>query len=84
MSGGEWTTEELEDLIADAITDSLDMDWTSRDGARFVLRELADHGLHIVPSVAQSTPAPMPVVEDENDDRPAWELKTGLREEDLQ
>lgn len=30
-----------EDDIADAISDSMDMDWTSRDGARAVVRYLA-------------------------------------------
>lgn len=34
------TEEELTDLISDAITDSLEMDWTSRDGARAVVRAL--------------------------------------------
>ena len=28
---------DLEDDIADAISDSMDMDWTSRDGARAVI-----------------------------------------------
>ena len=32
--------EELIDLIADAIDDSLDMDWVSTDGAKSVLRAL--------------------------------------------
>lgn len=31
---------EHEDDIADAISDSMDMDWTSRDGARAVVRYL--------------------------------------------
>jgi hypothetical protein len=36
--------DELEDLIADAIGDSMDMDWTSRDGARAVVRALLEDG----------------------------------------
>lgn len=43
----EWTAEELEDLLTDAIDDSIDMDWTSRLGARSIMRELAENGLHI-------------------------------------
>lgn len=44
---GHWTPAELEDLLEEAISDSLDMDWRPRDAARAVLRELADHGLSI-------------------------------------
>lgn len=40
--------EELIDLIADAIDDSLDMDWTSTDGAKSVLRALEREGYEIV------------------------------------
>lgn len=40
--------EELIDLIADAIDDSLDMDWTSTDGAKSVLRALEREGYVIV------------------------------------
>lgn len=32
--------DELEDLIADAIADSMDVDWNSRTGARAVVRAL--------------------------------------------
>lgn len=46
---------DLEDLMADAINDSLDMDWNGRDGARAVMRALADEGLVIV-RVLQPTP----------------------------
>ncbi len=35
---------DLEDEIAEAITDSMDMDWTSRDGARAVVRLLKKLG----------------------------------------
>jgi hypothetical protein len=42
-----WTADEIEDLITDAISDSMDMDWTARDGARQIMRELASCGLHI-------------------------------------
>lgn len=34
-----------EDEIADAIGDSLDMDWTPRDGARAVMKMIRDKGL---------------------------------------
>lgn len=40
--------EELIDLIADAIDDSLDMDWVSTDGAKSVLRALEREGYEIV------------------------------------
>lgn len=43
----EWTAEEIEDLLSDAIDDSLDMDWTSKLGARSIMRELAANGLRI-------------------------------------
>lgn len=32
---------EFEDFLADAINDSLDMDWTSRVGAKAIIREIA-------------------------------------------
>lgn len=35
---------DLEDDIADAISDSMDMDWTSRDGARAVVAMLIKLG----------------------------------------
>lgn len=35
---------EHEDEIADAISDSMDMDWTSRDGAKAVIRYLKGLG----------------------------------------
>lgn len=40
--------EELIDLIADAIDDSLDMDWVSTDGAKSVLRVLEREGYEIL------------------------------------
>jgi hypothetical protein len=43
----EWTAEEIEDLLTDAIGDSFDMDWVARDGAKAIMRELAECGLHI-------------------------------------
>jgi hypothetical protein len=36
--------EELEDEIADVLTDSLDMDWTGRIGARAILRWAEEKG----------------------------------------
>lgn len=38
----DWT--DLEDDIADAISDSMDMDWTSRDGAKAVVALLMKIG----------------------------------------
>lgn len=43
----EWTAEEIEDLLTDAIGDSFDMDWVARVGAKAIMRELAECGLHI-------------------------------------
>lgn len=39
------TDEELTDLIQQAISDSLDVDWHSGDGARAVVRALREAGL---------------------------------------
>ena len=36
------TREDLEDLLSDAIDDSIDMDWTGRCGARAIIRRLED------------------------------------------
>ena len=41
-------SQDLEDLLTDAINDSLDMDWTGRDGARAIIRMLAEEGLAVV------------------------------------
>lgn len=38
---------DLEDDIADVISDSMDMDWTSRDGARAVVEYLKKIGTRI-------------------------------------
>lgn len=48
MDVAPWTDDEIEDLITDAISDSADLDWCARDGAKAVLRELAKCGLHVV------------------------------------
>lgn len=40
--------QELEDLIADAIADSFDPDWSHRDGARAVLAALEAHGYAVI------------------------------------
>lgn len=37
--------DDLLDLIQQAISDSLDADWTSRDGARAVVDALQDAGI---------------------------------------
>lgn len=41
----DWT--DLEDGIADAISDSMDMDWSSRDGARAVVAYLKQIGAEL-------------------------------------
>ncbi len=40
---------EYRDLISDALTDSLEIDWQAGDGASAVIRCLAENGLAIVP-----------------------------------
>lgn len=51
--GNEWAyrkpldREEIEDFLADAITDSLDMDWDTRDGAKSILRAVEKQGLNL-------------------------------------
>jgi hypothetical protein len=45
MSDEEWTV--LEDDIADALTDSLEMDWTVDVGARAVIEMLRDYGYEL-------------------------------------
>jgi hypothetical protein len=37
--------EDLEDLLSDAIDDSMGPDWTSRDGAKNIIRRLEGAGL---------------------------------------
>ena len=37
--------QDLLDLIADALSDSLDMDWRTIDGAEYVLRALEEAGI---------------------------------------
>lgn len=41
--------EDLEDELEQVISDSIDMDWAARTGARAVLSWLDDHGFAIVP-----------------------------------
>lgn len=45
---------EYEDDIADAIDDSLDMDWTSRDGAKAVVRLLNELRYAPAPAIAKA------------------------------
>lgn len=52
----EWTAEEIEDMLSDAIEDSLDMDWTSSLGARSIMRELDKLGLHITYTPERANP----------------------------
>ncbi len=54
MSAPEWTAEDIEDLVADAISDSMDIDWTARDGAREIMRQLAENGLHITHQIEEA------------------------------
>jgi hypothetical protein len=53
MSAPDWTAEEIEDLLTDALNDSVDCDWSCRDGAKAILRELAACGLHITHTPAR-------------------------------
>lgn len=39
------TREDLTDLIAEAISDSIDMDWNSTTGARYVVEALVKEGV---------------------------------------
>lgn len=39
------TDEDIRDIIADAINESLDVEWTARDGARSVMNCLRDNGV---------------------------------------
>ena len=43
--------EDLIDMIADAIQDSVDMDWNSRVGARYVFEMLKKEGVFLEPLV---------------------------------
>lgn len=49
------TSEEVTDLIRDAISDSLSPDWTSYDGAFHVMQWLDDAGLQIVAKPKRGT-----------------------------
>jgi hypothetical protein len=40
--------EEIEDFFSDTLTDSFDMDWTGRDGAKALIHALQEEGLQIV------------------------------------
>lgn len=39
--------EEAQDVISEAIADSMDMDWTAADGARSILRRFKEEGWSI-------------------------------------
>jgi len=54
----DWTDQELIDLIGDAISDSMDMDWTSTDGAKAALAALQKEGL------LRTDVPPLPVTSD--------------------
>lgn len=47
--------DDLTDIISDAISDSLDMDWTSTDGARSVVKALVKEGIvTLLPETGQA------------------------------
>jgi hypothetical protein len=50
---GMFAPEDIRDLISDAISDSLDMDWQPGWGADAVIKALADAGLLVVPDFAK-------------------------------
>jgi hypothetical protein len=73
----EWTAEEIEDLLTDAIGDSFDMDWDARTGAKAIMRELAECGLHITltperRALVENPPRPPRVPLAEPDDDGCW------------
>lgn len=39
------TFDEIFEIVEEAIAESMDVDWTSAQGARSVMRELRSHGL---------------------------------------
>lgn len=51
MTYDPYTPEEIRDLISDAISDSMDMDWQPGWGADAVVKALADAGLMVVPDL---------------------------------
>lgn len=48
LAGFEVGRDELEDEVCDAITDSLDMDWTGSDGAKAVLQMFEHRGYAVI------------------------------------
>lgn len=44
-AGEDWSRDDIETLISDALTDSFDVDWDAGDGAMAVLRALEKEGL---------------------------------------
>lgn len=49
-----WTREMVEDLLADAISDSLDMDWQPKDAVRCIMRDLDREGLTVIRTSAEA------------------------------
>lgn len=53
-----YTPEDIRDLISQAISDSMDMDWQPGWGADAVVKALADAGLVVVPDPSTACPEP--------------------------
>lgn len=51
MAQEPYTPEDIRDLISQAISDSIDMDWQPGWGADAVVKALADAGLMVVPDL---------------------------------
>lgn len=58
-AGVDWT--DIEDALSDAIQDSIDMDWNSRDGAKAVVRWLKAR-----PSLCDTAPQPVKMLVDQD------------------
>lgn len=56
LGGSPPSWDGFEDDISDAIQDSIDMDWNSRDGARAVVHWLKERGFRPVGDSSPSTP----------------------------
>jgi lambda repressor-like predicted transcriptional regulator len=63
VTQAEWTEDEISDLIAEAIDDSMDMDWRSHWGARSILAALDREGLTITRLASTAQPEVKALVE---------------------
>lgn len=61
--------QELLDLVSDAISDSIDMDWTPTIGARYVVEALIKEGLVQVTAAPTSEPLEAPGIP-----QPPWPI----------